>query len=245
TLKAIMQGHGSTDAIVKIQDELADIEPHMLHFMENHDEQRIASAGFAGDARKGMPAMVVSATIGTSPVMIYFAQELGEPADGNPGHGSETRTTIYDYWGVPGQVKWINDGAFDGGQLEPKEKELRAFYSKLLNFTLNSRALMGEYREIHTYNRKHTPRYNDRVFSFVRWKDEERLIIVSNFDASDSSGFELQLPRDMVELWNLAEGSHQLKDQLSGHNLELIVSGITATTRVDIGPLESYILKFE
>ena len=50
SLKAIMQGHGSTDAIVHIQNELADIEPHMLHFLENHDEQRIASAEFAGDA---------------------------------------------------------------------------------------------------------------------------------------------------------------------------------------------------
>ncbi len=101
SLKTIMQGHGSTDAIVHIQNELADIEPHMLHFLENHDEQRIASAEFAGDAEKGKPAMVVSATIGTSPIMLYFAQELGEPGDGNPGQGSETRTTIYDYWGVP------------------------------------------------------------------------------------------------------------------------------------------------
>ena len=53
SLKTIMQGHGSTDAIVQIQNELSDIEPHMLHFMENHDEQRIASAEFAGDAKKG------------------------------------------------------------------------------------------------------------------------------------------------------------------------------------------------
>ncbi len=79
----------------------------------------------------------------------------------------------------------------------------------------------------------------------MRWKDEERLIIISNFDASDSLGFELQLPPEMTGLWNLPEGSHQLKDQLSGRSLELMVSGITATTRVDIGPLESFILKFE
>ncbi len=157
SLKAVIQGHGSTDAIVSIQNELADIEPHMLHFLENHDEQRIASAAFAGDATKGKPAMVVSATIGTSPVMIYFAQEVGEAGDGNAGQGTETRTTIYDYWGVPNQVKWINDGAFDGGQLDPKEKELRSFYSTLLNFTLKSKALMGEYREIHSLQSRAYP----------------------------------------------------------------------------------------
>ncbi|MCK4748747.1 MAG: alpha-amylase, partial [Bacteroidales bacterium] len=99
SLKSIMQGHGSTDAIVQIQNDLADIEQHMLHFLENHDEQRIASEGFAGDAAKGKPAMVVSTTISTSPTMVYFAQEVGEPGDGNAGFGSETRTTIYDYWG--------------------------------------------------------------------------------------------------------------------------------------------------
>ena len=237
SLKAVMQGHGSTDAIAHIQNELADIESHMLHFLENHDEQRIASAGFAGDAAKGKPAMVVSATIGTSPVMVYFGQELGEPGDGNAGFGSESRTTIFDYWGVPKQVKWLNGGAFDGG--------LREYYSKLLNFTLKSRALMGEYREIHSFNRENTEWYNDRVFSFVRWKDDEHLIIVSNFDANDTFGFELQLPADLFRAWNLSDGNYKLTDHFSGRNMELSVSGNMAKTRVDIAPLESYILILE
>jgi len=242
SLKAVMQGHGSTDAIVHIQNELADIESHMLHFLENHDEQRIASAGFAGDAAKGKPAMVLSSCIGTSPIMVYFGQELGEPGDGNAGFGSESRTTIFDYWGVPNQVKWLNGGAFDGGLLGPGEKELREYYSKLLNFTLESRALMGEYQEIHSYNREHTQWYNDRVFSFVRWKDDERLIIVNNFDANDSFGFDLQLPAELLGEWNLADGVYKLTDQFTERNLELSVSGETAKTRVDIAPLESYIL---
>ena len=73
SLTAIMQGHGSTDAIVQIQQNLADIDKHMLHFLENHDEQRIASPEFAGDARKGKPAMVVSTTISSAPTMLYTA----------------------------------------------------------------------------------------------------------------------------------------------------------------------------
>jgi len=255
TLKSIIQGHSSTDAIVQIQNDLAAIEHHMLHFLENHDEQRIASAGFAGDASKGKPAMVVSATIGTSPTMVYFAQEVGEPGDGNAGFGSETRTSIYDYWGVPNHVKWMNGGAFDGGGLSPKEKELREFYMRLLNFTLRSHALTGEYREIHSHNRTHTEWYNDRVFSYVRWnegerllnyirvKESEKLIMVANFDAYDSFGFELQMPRDLVQTWNLQDGNYPLQDQLGDRTLNLRVSEGEAKVRVDIEPLESLILK--
>ena len=245
SLKAIMQGQAGTDAIVHIQHELADIEHHMLHFLENHDEQRIASAGFAGDAAKGKPAMVVSATIGSSPVMVYFAQEVGEPGNGNAGFGSESRTTIFDYWGVPNQVKWMNGGKFDGGLLAPREKELQEYYSRLCNFTLVSRALMGEVREIHSFNRRCTQWYNDRLYSYVRWKDDEKLIIVSNFDSGDTFGFELQLPPEIVELWKLANGTYKLTDQMSGNKFEMRVSGGSAMIRVDMEPLESFILKLE
>jgi hypothetical protein len=243
SLKAIMQGHGSTDAIVHIQNDLADIEHHMLHFLENHDEQRIASVEFAGDALKGKPAMVISATIGTSPAMIYFGQEVGEPGDGNAGQGSETRTTIYDYWGVPNHVKWMNKGAFDGGLLSDKERELREFYKQLLNFTSKSAALCGQYQEIHSHNRQHTEWYNDRVFSYVRWKEEERLLIVCNFDSKDSFGFNLNLPPNVVQAWDLQEGNYALKDQLGGQSQELIVKNGKAETRIEIKPLESFIFR--
>ena len=244
TLKHIMQGHGSTDHIIPIQEGLKDIEHHMLHFLENHDEQRIASAGFAGDAARGKPAMVVSATIGTSPVMLYFGQEVGEPGDGNPGHGNETRTTIYDYWGVPNHIRWVNNGAFDGGMLTAEEKELRKFYTTLLNFTRESKALTGEYREIHSFNREHTQWYNDRVYSYVRWKRGEKLIIVSNFDAHDSYGFELRLPEDLIKSWNLTDGIYAMVDMLSGQAAELIVRGGVTEIRIDLDPLESLILSF-
>jgi hypothetical protein len=237
-----MQGNGSTDNIIPIMEGLSDIEHHMLHFLENHDEQRIASREFAGSAGKGKPAMVVSATISTSPTMVYFGQEVGEPGDGNPGFGSETRTTIYDYWGVPNHVKWVNGGTFDGGHLDPDEKALREFYVTLLNFSRQSRALTGHYREIHSSNRSQTEWYNDRVFSFVRWKGDDRLIIISNFSGEEGYGFELQLPPDLVEAWGLANGVYPLEDQLGEQRFELRVSDGMARVRIDIGPLESFIL---
>jgi hypothetical protein len=177
--------------------------------------------------------------------MVYFGQEVGEPGDGNAGYGSETRTTIYDYWGVPSHTRWMNKGAFDGGNLSKKEKELRDFYKTLLNFTLNSKALMGKYHEIHSFNRALTEWYNDRVFSFVRWNEDERLIIVVNFDTNDSFGFELQLPGGIVETWNLHEGSYTLKDMLRDHTKTLVVKDGKAVARIDIEPLESLILSVQ
>ena len=243
SLKAIMQGHGSTDAIVHIQNELADIEHHMLHFLENHDEQRIASPEFAGDARLGMPAMVVSATIGSSPTMLYFGQNVGEPGNEEPGFGAPSRTSIYDYIGVPYHQRWMNGGKFDGAALSDKERKLNEFYVTLLNFTKNSKALTGEYREIHSYNREHTQWYNDRIFSYVRWKGEERLIILANFDPNHSFGFELQLPEEIIATWNLKDGSYTLKDQLTDRSIELTVSEGSAETRIDIEPFQSFILQ--
>jgi len=242
SLKAIMQGQGSTDAIVHIQSELSDIEQHMLHFLENHDEQRIASQAFAGNALKGLPAMVVSSTISSAPTMIYFGQEVGEPGAEEPGFGAPTRTSIYDYIGVPHHQRWMNHGAFDGGQLSPEEKDLRDYYRVLLNFTRSSRALKGEYREIHSFNRAHTEWYNDRIFSFVRWKGEERLLIVCNFDAVETFGFDLQLPAEIISAWGLKKGNYPLKNVLGDQTLELIVSQGKASIRIDIAPLESLIL---
>jgi len=243
SLKSIMQGHGSTDVLVKIQEDLSDIEQHMLHFLENHDEQRIASPEFAGDALKGMPAMVVSATIGSSPTMLYFGQNVGEPGEEEPGFGAPSRTSIYDYVGVPHHQRWMNQGKFDGFALSEEERKLNEFYSTLLNFTKNSLALTGDYREIHSYNRHFTQWYNDRVFSFVRWKAVDRLIIVSNFDAKNSFGFELQLPVEISKEWDLMEGNYVLQDQLSEHSVELTVYGESATSRIDLEPLQSYILQ--
>ncbi len=244
TIKHIMQGHGSTDYIPKIQEDLKDIEHHMLHFLENHDEQRIASPEFAGNPKKGQPAMVVSATISTSPTMIYFGQELGEPGAEDAGFGKPSRTSIYDYIGVPHVQRWVNNKQFDGGNSLEEEKTLRDFYKRLLNITIKSSALAENYEDIHHYNRQHTEWYNDQVLSFVRWSDTEKLIIVSNFNPDNTYGFELQLPQDIISKWGLNDGDYQVKDQLyNQYQSTLKVHNHHATMRIDIKPLESFILK--
>jgi len=245
TLKHIIQGHGSTDHLAAVQAGLADIEHHMLHFLENHDEQRIASPGFAGDPRKALPAMVLSATISTSPTMIYFGQEVGEPGAEEPGFGDPSRTSIFDYIGVPHHQRWMNGGAFDGGALLPEEAALREYYKKLLNFTLASPALLGEYREIHTFNRERTPSYGDKLFSFVRWAEGEKLIIVCNFDATAGQSVELQLPQEITNAWGVKERTLTMKDQLSEETVPLKVTGTGASLQLTLQPLQSLILRMD
>ncbi|WP_343488039.1 alpha-amylase family protein [Allomuricauda sp. d1] len=246
SLKHIMKGYGWTDHIHTVQNGLQDIEHHMLHFLENHDEQRIASPEFVGKAELGKPAMVVSATLSTSPTMIYFGQEVGEDGSEDAGFGKPSRTSIFDYIGVPAHQRWVNNKKFDGGQLTDDEKSLRDFYKRLLNFAINSEALMGEYQEIHYYNKAHTEGYDHRVFSFVRWSKKERLIIISNFDAEKRYEIDLKLPDEVVSKWKLSDGDIQLKEMLYGKKEALLqVKDGKGNIELNLAPLESFILKLE
>lgn len=217
TLKLIMQGKGSTDDIVGVQNELMDIEHHMLHFLDNHDEQRLASPEFAGCAEKGKPAMLVSTTLSTSPTMIYFGQEVGEPASEDAGFGLHSRTTIFDYFGVPNHQRWMNGGEFDGGQLTDKERELRDFYQRLLSFSLKNTAMTGAYQELHRYNRQHSQQYNEHLFCFTRFDERQKLLIVANFADVDQGAVKVKLPADLLETWQVGDGEYLLSEQLYGN----------------------------
>jgi glycosidase len=244
SLKHIMQGHGWTDHIPVVQNGLQDIEHHMLHFLENHDEQRIASPEFAGDALKGKPAMVVSATISTSPTMIYFGQEVGEAARENAGFGKPSRTSIFDYIGVPAHQRWVNGKRFDGGQLSPGEKELRDFYKRLMNFVTGNSAVMGKYQDIHYHNREHTENYNVKVLTFVRWSDEEKILVTSNFDDHGEYRLNLKLPAGVIQEWGLGDGLYAMEEMLyGGPEFALRVEGGSGSVDVELQPLESLILR--
>ncbi|MFH6944988.1 alpha-amylase family glycosyl hydrolase [Flavobacterium sp. FlaQc-50] len=240
-LKDIIRGKSSTDGLSEIQTRMSDIEHHMLHFLDNHDEQRLASPEFAGTPEKGKPLMVVSTTISTSPTMVYFGQEVGEAGNENAGFGTRSRTSIFDYIGVPNHQRWMNEGKFDGGQLSESEKSLRDFYKRLLNFSINSPALMGSFQEIHSVNHQNTG-YTDLIYSYVRWSENQKLIVVANFSSEKTSEFELKVPSDVISKWKLKEGSYVLLDQLYLQNkIYFTVKNGEGVARVKIGPSESFI----
>ena len=241
-MKLVMQGRASTHRFVEIQTQFADIEHHLLHFLENHDEQRIASAPFAGDARKGLPAMVVSATISTSPTLLYFGQEVGERGDGDAGFGKASRTTIFDYWGVPAHQRWMNAGKFDGETMHSDEKALRAAYVRLMQFTRHAPALMGQYRDLHQLNNGRKG-YDGELFSYARFNNNQKLLVVSNFSASAKKRFILQLPANLIAEWKLRDGSYRLKDHLGEAKTRLQVTHMMGLVKLELAPLQSVILE--
>lgn len=218
SLKAIIQGKSGTGVIATVQAGMSDIEEHMLHFLENHDEQRIASPAFAGSAEKAKPAMVVSALISRSPTMVYFGQEVGERGALDSGFGDPTRTTIFDYAGVPAHQHFMNADKFDGGQSSVNEKSLRDFYRQLLQISANHSSMNGQYAEIHSYNHAHTQGYGEHVFSFVRWSKDEKLIVVANFNSNNAYRFTLKVPQTVINEWQLSSSTYRLQELLVGKN---------------------------
>jgi glycosidase len=245
-LKEVIQGKSLPDPLSDIQNGLADIEHHMLKFLDNHDEQRLASPEFAGTPEKGKPLMVFSATISSAPIMIYFGQEVGEPGKEDAGFGTHSRTTIFDYIGVPNHQRWMNDGKFDGGKLSDSEKALREFYKRLLNFTIESSALMGKFQEIQTVNRNESKGYDEGIYSYVRWSDKQKLIIINNFSWVTKSGFQIKIPADIIQNWNMRDGNYLLTSKISnevGRNVLLRVTNGEGFAVIEINPSESLIFE--
>lgn len=245
-IKLVMRGEAGSGKLASIVEGYADIDPKLLRFLENHDEQRIASPAFAGDASKGIPAMLVSATIGKGPVLMYFGQEVGEPGAGDAGFGRATRTTIFDYWGVPAHQRWVNGGRFDGGALGEDERALRAAYAAILTLSRDAPALRGAYADLHAHNLAGTPGYSERVHAFVRWSPQQKLLVVASFDSEQSHAFELAIPGEILANWHLEGAEHALVERLgSGERTRLVATPGGGTVSITLPPLAARVYELE
>ena len=225
TLKGIMQGKVDASELHKVQGEVLDIEEYMIHFLENHDEQRIASPDFVGDANIGKPAMVASTLISRAPTMLYFGQDVGEPGALNSGFGTATRTTIFDYAGVPAHQRWMNEGAFDGGKSTESEKALIDFYRRLMSLSSMSSIAKGKYAPLNislkadTLTQTETKLKADNAFSlfaFTRWFEGERVIVVNQFANTPEDAI-IEVPAELISAWQLADGEYPLQDVLASN----------------------------
>jgi len=194
TIRALMEGKGSPIAISRVcQGESGTLGKHMLRFLENHDEQRIASRQFAADPWAAVPAMTLSATLHTGPAMVYFGQEVGvNPTKAEGFQGDDGRTTIFDYWGITEYQAWTNGGAFDGGKLTADQKKLRQFYTQLGQLINSSDAIKtGAFYDLQQYGRP------EQLFSYLRYSAKQKLLIVCNFDRKETIRTQLQIPSDV------------------------------------------------
>ncbi|MBL0743653.1 alpha-amylase family protein [Chryseolinea lacunae] len=244
TLRLLVQGKATTPSIHAIQQHLSGINDNMLHFLENHDEQRVASPFFAGDMWKAAPAMVISATIDRGPVMIYFGQEVGEPGAGAAGfQANDGRTTIFDYWGVPEHQKWMNGGKFNGDSLSAEQKQLRQFYADVLSLAGRNIALtQGEYLDITAHN-INAGNFTGNTSAFLRYSGTERLLVLNTFNATTQE-IKVQLPASAVTALGLdTEGSYIARDLLWREAEVGFSKDFTFT--LTCKPYSSYILKIK
>lgn len=242
TLRLLVSQQARSTDVPGIQKSLEGINHRMLHFMENHDEQRIASRYFATDPFKAVPAMAVSALIDKAPIMIYFGQEVGEPGGANEGHSPDDgRTTIYDYWGVTEHQKWVNNKLYDGGQLSPEQKALRQFYGDLLKFSgSNSAIVHGDYFDL-TEENVSIGNCSDRHVIFGRTDGTEKLIIVAGFSAK-AERIKVKLTDEAVSRMGLQKGGQYIARDLLRSGTDVGFDD-QFQFEIDVPPYSVFILK--
>ena len=246
TLRAITCGWESATAIPQRWQSLGGIEKRMLNFLENHDEQRIASDYFAGNGSKAIPAMIVSACMNTNPVMIYFGQALGEHGMDTEGFsGRDGRTTIFDYWSVDSIRRWRNGGKFDNKFLNEDEKQLKQFYTRLLNICNSEKAIReGVFFDL-TYANLAGWVFNEhKQYAFLRKQDDELILIMVNFDSIPARSA-VNIPQHAFDYLGIHRyGEYEATELLTG-NTEKLTLMPDKTTPVLLDGMNGKILKFK
>lgn len=208
SLRNIVCSNHSATGITQAWQSLQGIEDRMLNFLENHDEQRIASDFFAGDPWLAVPAFVVSATLTRAPFMVYFGQETGERGMDEEGFsGRDGRTTIFDYWKVKSVEQWINKGSFDGGGLDQTQQELRRIYQRVLNLVLTEPAIRdGSMYDLQYANLDNAGYNPHRQFAYFRQHKDRLILVVVNFDRSPAS-VALRIPAEALKYLNVTDST--------------------------------------
>jgi glycosidase len=188
------QGATTADITRVWQQESGDFANHMLRFLENHDETRLNSPGFAASNFWSMiPGMVLTASMHDGPLMIYFGQEFGEKAQEIEGFNqADDRTTMFDFYRVDTHQRWLNGGKFDGGKLTADEKVIDSFYTDLLAWINSSEVIQhGKFFDLQYAQNSSYPK--DKVYSYLRYTEKGRNLIICNFDLVDHS-FAVEIP---------------------------------------------------
>lgn len=217
TLRGVTCGYISSKEITRCWQNTEGIQERMLNFMENHDEQRIASDFFSGNGFFGVPSVVVSSCMNTNPFMVYFGQELGEKGMDEEGFsGKDGRTSIFDYWCLCSINRWINKGNFGTKQLDEDEKNLQKFYKKVLNICLKEKAInSGSFYDLMWLNIDNKHFDSDKQYAFLRKKDNDLLLVVVNFD-SKAVSIQINIPDSVLEFLGIdSTKGNKAKDLLS------------------------------
>jgi len=218
----VLRHHRDTGAITWAWQQTDDIKDHMLYFLENHDELRLASDFFVGDAWKALPGFVTCVLMQQNPFMLYAGQEWCERGMDQEGFsGLDGRTTIFDYWSLQAD----------------RDEKLIAYYKKVLNIAQTNKAISdGTMFDLMYANGQYR-----RQFAFFRKSKKDTLLVVSNFDDVPVT-MGLTIPAHAFEYLGLTEGSYKATDLLTGKETQIELS-CDGAVGIDLEARGSVILK--
>lgn len=235
TLFDVVKGNTWASEITQRWQQTADIWNHMLYFLENHDELRIANPYFAGQPERAIPALMASAWMHRGPFMLYAGQEFGEPGMDNEGFsGINGRTTIFDYW----CVESLRRGFFDRKQLTDGQQKLEKCYQAIMQIARKEKAIeQGEMFDL-MYVNQHLAH---RQFAFLRKWHNELLLVALNF-SDDNISCDLNLPAHAFDFLQLERSEYAAVELLSRAEQNLSLTD-AAPLHLDIGACSGVIWK--
>jgi glycosidase len=210
--------NGNPDGLISKTEEVMGSYPYLQFgsFLTNHDMNRVMNV-LNEEVSKAKLGADLLLTLPGIPYL-YYGEEIGmlgqkpdedirlpmqwsNAANAGFSTGSPWRAPVSDY-----PDKNAQDQQTDPESLWRKYQELIA--------TRNSQVALqtGNYRTVQTSS--------SDVFSFIRQKDEEQILVVTNLSNNELPDINLQLSSS-----NLLAGNYQLVDLLSGNQEAVTVSG--------------------
>ena len=221
TMRAVICGHAPATTITGAWQQTDDIKDHMLYFLENHDEQRVASDFFAGDAKKGIPGLVASVLMRSNPFMLYAAEEYGERGMDKEGFsGCDGRTTIFDYWSIDTLCRAASS------KLKKNEQQIYDIHEKVMQIARTEKAVDGDTYDLMYVNPASESFNPEKHFAFLRKKDDEMLLVVCNFNDKKDS-ISVNIPKHAFEWFDIPEKKYEAKDLLTDEKKQLTLKADT------------------
>jgi glycosidase len=204
-LRAVLEGHSDCARLTEVWQQQEGIGHRMLRFLENHDEQRIASRFATGNAFHAIPALALAAFSSQAALMLYAGQEWGEKAEGSEGFsGDDGRSSIFDYSSVPSLQRWQKELHQHIPALSSEEKRLREEYRKILRLAGETKALSsGHFFDLQYVNPVSEAYNAHRMYSFLRWEEDLKLLITVNF-SGENQHIHLRIPELAFSMMNFS-----------------------------------------
>lgn len=211
TMRAVVCHQAPTNSISHAWQATDDIRDHMLYFLENHDEQRLASDYFAGNGLRGIPALMASLLMQQNPFMLYAGEEYGERGMDEEGFsGLDGRTTIFDYWSIDSLVR------AHSRRLTDEEKQIFNLHEQVMAIARKERAIAdGSFFDLMYVNG-----HLQRQYVFLRKAEKELMLVAVNFDEQDAD-IAVNIPQHAFDFLQFAPDTYRAKELMSKSQITL------------------------